>query len=315
MILSKPVQRISNSPFLLLTLTPLFWSGNIVLARGVNEIIPPIGLAFWRWTIALLLLLPFTWSHAKRDWSCALKSWKILSVISVFGISCFNTMLYQAAHTTTAINIALMQTTMPAVIILLSLLLFKEKISKPQFIGVSICVVGACSIILHGNWRTLLELAFVEGDIWMAVAVLLYALYSTLLRKGPQIHGLSLLTFTFALGILFLFPFYLWELSYSEPILLSWEVVFSVLYVSIFPSILSYLFWNRSIQLVGANRAGLFINLIPVFASILAVLLLNESLYAYHFFGMALIGCGMFLFNYQAVFASTPPSHCREMKN
>ncbi|MBF0289228.1 MAG: EamA family transporter [SAR324 cluster bacterium] len=304
MIPPKLIQRISNLPFLLLTLTPLFWSGNIVLARGINEIIPPIGLAFWRWTLALIFLLPFTWKHAKQDWKVALGSWKILTVISIFGISCFNTMLYKAAHTTTAINIALMQSTMPAVIILFSLLLFKEKISKIQMIGVSICMLGAFSIILHGNWKTLMELSFVEGDIWMAVAVVFYALYSTLLHKRPEIHGLSVLTFTFAIGISLLLPFYLWELSYSDPIELSWQVVSSILYVAVFPSIVSYLFWNRSIQLVGANRAGLFINLIPVFASILAVLLLGESLYVYHFAGMILIGCGMFLFNYQTVFAN-----------
>jgi len=293
----KLLNRINNSPYLLLLIPPLLWGGNIVLARGVNTIIPPTGLAFWRWTVALIFLLPFTWKYAKRDWTIAVQHWKILSILAVLGISTFNTMLYRAVHTTTAINGSLIQSTMPAIIIFITLFLFKERISKVQVFGVSVSVLGAFYIVIHGSWEALIELSFVEGDIWMFAAVILYAFYTALLRKRPKLHDFSFLTYTFALGIIGLLPFYLWELSFSPPIELSWKVLSSILYVALFPSIIAYLCWNRGIALIGANRAGLFIHFVPVFASILAIFLLNESFQIFHLIGMFLIIGGMFLFN------------------
>ena len=284
-------------PYLLTAVAPLCWGGNIVLARGVVDIIPPVSFAFWRWTIAFLILLPFTWRTARQDWALVVKSWKIMSVLSILGISFFNTMLYTAVHTTTAINGAMIQTTMPAVIILATLVLFKEKVSGMQILGVAICVFGAFIVILRGRWDTLLGMSFAPGDILMMGAVILYALYSALLRRRPLIHPLSFLIYTFGLGIIFLLPLYVWELAGSAAMILTLPVVLSILYVALFPSIVAYFCWNRGVEVLGANRTGLFINLIPVFASILAILFLGETLQAFHLIGMALICCGMILFN------------------
>ena len=275
----------------------LCWGGNIVLARGLADIIPPVSFAFWRWTIAFIILLPFTWSRARQDWPRVIKSWKIMSVLSILGISFFNTILYTAMHTTTAINGAMIQTTMPAVIILVTLLLFKETVSKLQILGVAVCILGAFIVILRGRWATLLGMSFAPGDILMMGAVILYALYSALLRQRPAIHPLSFLIYTFGLGILFLLPLYVWELSGSQTITLTHDVVLSILYVALFPSIMAYFCWNRGVEVIGANRAGLFINLIPVFASVLAILFLGETLQGFHIIGMALIFGGMILFN------------------
>jgi len=285
------------APYLILALAPLCWAGNIVLARGVADIIPPISFAFWRWTIAAIILLPFTRAHVKRDWPQAMHSWKIMILLSILGISAFNTLLYTAVQTTTAINGALIQTVMPAIIILITLLLYHEKILKLQTWGVSICIVGACFVVLRGKLATLLDQSFVKGDIIMLAAVALYALYSALLRKRPPIHPLSFLTFTFAIGSLALLPLYLLELTWTEPFELSRDVTLSLLYVAVFPSIAAYFCWNRGVELIGANRAGLFINLIPVFASILAILFLDESLQVFHVIGMVLIFSGMVIFN------------------
>jgi len=284
-------------PYLLTAVAPLCWGGNIVLARGVADIIPPVSFAFWRWVIAFLILLPFTWRTACNDWPVVVKSWKVMCVLSILGISFFNTMLYAAVHTTTAINGAMIQTSMPAVIILATLVLFKERVSGLQILGVAICFVGAFIVILRGRWDTLLEMSFAPGDILIMSAVFLYALYSALLRRRPAIHPLSFLIYTFGIGIIFLLPLYVWEQTGSATMNLTRPVILSILYVAVFPSIVAYFCWNRGVEVLGANRTGLFINLIPVFASVLAILFLGESLQAFHLIGMGLIFGGMILFN------------------
>ncbi len=291
------LRSLSEASYLLLTLAALFWAGNIVLARGVTDLIPPVSLAFWRWTGALLLVLPFTWRYVRQDWKAALHSWKIMLVLSILGIACYNTMLYKAVQTTTAINGALMQSSMPAVIILISLIGFRERISKLQLLGVMLSMSGAALIVLRGELKTLQTFAFVEGDLWMLAAVVLYAVYSVLLQKRPSIHPFSFLTLTFAVGSLCLLPLYIWEWSWVGPVNLNQDVLLSILYVAIFPSILAYLCWTRGIELIGANRTGLFINFIPLFASMLAISFLGETFHLFHAIGMALIFGGMVLFN------------------
>ena len=220
-----------------------------------------------------------------------------MSILSILGVSFFSTLLYTAVHTTTAINGAMIQTAMPAVIILATLLMFKEKVNRRQLLGVAICIFGAFIVILRGRWDTLLGMSFASGDILMMGAVIVYALYSALLRQRPAIHPLSFLIYTFGLGVIFLLPLYIWELAGSATMTLTLQVILSILYVALFPSIVAYFCWNRGVEVIGANRTGLFINLIPVFASILAILFLGETLQAFHIVGMALILGGMILFN------------------
>ncbi len=283
--------------YLLLVLPPLFWAGNSVLARGMAELIPPIALSFWRWVLALIFLLPFTWRQIVKDWPEIKRGWKILLLLGLFGIASFNTLLYSAAHSTTAINIALTQSVMPAVIVLISYLMFRDRISGRQFLAILLCIFGAGYIAIRGDLQRLVELKFVGGDLLMLPAVCLYALYSVLLRKRPAIHPLTLLTTIFFIGIVFLLPLYLWEIRMSPPLTLSRPVVLSLLYVALCPSILAYLWWNRGIHEIGANRTGLYINLTPLFAALLAVLFLNERFLGYHVAGIALIFSGLLLFN------------------
>jgi drug/metabolite transporter (DMT)-like permease len=284
-------------PYLLLAIAPLCWASNAVLARGVVDIIPPVSLAFWRWTIASLFLLPFAHRHAKRDWPLFTRNWKILFFLSLVGITGFNTLLYIAVHTTTAINAALIQTTMPAAIIVITWIGFKEKVTRLQSLGVGLCMLGGCLVVLRGRFSTFFELSFVQGDLLMLVAVLLYALYSVFLRRRPPMHQLSFLLYTFAMGAVGLLPFYIWELSCRGAFRLSAGTVLSISYLALFPSIVAFFCWNRGVELIGANRAGLFINLIPVFASLMAIIWLGESLRAFHIVGMLLIFIGMILFN------------------
>jgi len=283
--------------YLLLLLPPLFWAGNSVLARGVAELIPPVAMSFWRWTLALALLAPFTWTLVRKDWQQIRQHWKIITLIGLIGIASFNTLLYTAAQTTTALNIALTQSVMPAIIVLLSFLFYREKVSRLQVLAVVLCILGASIIVVHGDWQRLLQLQFVTGDLLMLLAVNLYALYSVLLRKRPQIHPLSFLTVTFAVGVVSLLPLYLWERSFTLPLQLSQTVLLSLLYVGLCPSILAYLCWNRGIEQIGANRAGLYINLIPLFASLMAILFLGERFQNYHLYGMLIIFSGLAQFN------------------
>lgn len=282
-------------PYGLLMLAALCWAGNIVVARGVIDLIPPIGFAFWRWTVASLMVLPFGLGHIVRQREKIAKNWKSLLLLALLGISGFNTLLYTAVHTTTAINGALIQTTMPAVIILISLILYREKSTWHQLAGVLLCTAGAAIIVLRGSLVMLLQLNFVTGDFLIIGAVGLYALYSVLLRERPAIHPLAFLAVTFSLGALGLLPFYLGELSVTGPLDLDLRVAGSIAFVAICPSIVAYFCWNHGVQLIGANRAGLFINLIPVFASVLAITFLGESMHWFHFAGMALIFGGVLI--------------------
>ncbi|BCR03256.1 multidrug DMT transporter permease [Desulfuromonas versatilis] len=293
------MSRLRNNlgPYLLLSLPPLFWAGNAVLARGVADLIPPVALAFWRWAIALALVLPFTWRQVLRDLPQARQGWKALLLLGFTGIACFNTLLYAAAHTTSAINIALMQTAMPALIILITFVLFRERIGGHQAFGVALAMTGAIAIVLRGELRTFLELAFAQGDLLMLAATLLYALYSAMLRLRPAIHPLSLLTLTFLIGVVFLLPLYAWEALHTPAPPLNAKVLASLAYVAVFPSVLAYLCWNRGVERIGANRAGLFINLTPFFASAMAAFFLGETIRGYHLAGMTLILSGMLLFN------------------
>lgn len=306
-MIKPPARELAKNlvPYLILSVAPLCWAGNIVLARGVADIIPPVAFAFWRWTLACVLILPFTLRQLAQDWPEITRRWKMLFGLAVLGISSFNTLLYTAVHTTTAINGALIQTTMPAVIVLLSLVLYREGVSCRQMAGVLLCLLGAGLIVLRGEWRTVQTLSFVQGDLLMIIAVILYGLYSALLRRRPPIHPLSFLAATFFLGSAGLLPVYLAELVSVGPFSLSRNIALSILYVALFPSIVAYFCWNRGVDRVGPNRAGLFINLIPVFASMLSVWLLGESIQIFHVAGMALIAGGMALF-YLAGSSSRP---------
>jgi drug/metabolite transporter (DMT)-like permease len=274
----------------------LCWASNIVLARGVVDLIPPVAFAFWRWTLAFLVVLPFTLRPLAQDRQEIVRHWKLLFLLSVLGISIFNALLNTAVHTTTAINGSLIQSTMPAVIVLLSHAFYREKISRRQMAGIAICMIGASLILLRGDLRTILAMSFVQGDLLMIIAVLAYGLYSVLLRRRPAIHPLSLLCATFFMGALGLLPAYLVELALIGAFALNWEITLSILYVAIFPSSVAYFCWNKGVGLLGPNRAGLFINLIPVFASLLSIWLLGESIQLFHLGGMTLIIGGMFIF-------------------
>ena len=292
-------------PYLLLTLVPLFWGGNAVVGRGMTEFISPITLAWTRWTVAFLLILPFALPSVRRDWQTIRSSWKMLLLLSLLGITIFNTLFYLALQTTQAINAALMQSAGPAVIVLLSWWWFGERTNQRQWLGLSLCFLGVGLVLFQGSWEVLQKFELVPGDLWLLPAVLAYASYTTLLRIKPAISLMSFLAVTFALGGSMLIPLMLLEWYWVGLPQGSLQLAWAVGYVSIFPSILAFLFWNRGVELIGPNLGGLFINLVPVFASLLAIIFLGESFRWYHAGGMLLVLSGMLLFRKSSVPRST----------
>ena len=292
-------------PYLLLTLVPLFWGGNAVVGRGMTEFISPITLAWTRWTVAFLLILPFALPSVRRDWQTIRSSWKMLLLLSLLGITIFNTLFYVALQTTQAINAALMQSAGPAVIVLLSWWWFGERTNQRQWLGLSLCFLGVGLVLFQGSWEVLQKFELVPGDLWLLPAVLAYASYTTLLRIKPAISLMSFLAVTFALGGSMLIPLMLLEWYWVGLPQSSLQLAWAVGYVSIFPSILAFLFWNRGVELIGPNLGGLFINLVPVFASLLAIIFLGENFQWYHAGGMLLVLSGMLLFRKSAVPRST----------
>ena len=317
---APPPWRIADRPYVLLVLAALFWSGNFIIGRAVHEAVPPIGLAFWRWAVASLIILAAAYPHLVRDWPALRAGWRNIVLLAVLGVTAYNTLVYVGLQTTSAINSLLMQSTMPVVIILMTFLLFGERFTLLQATGVLVSLGGAVTIVSKGDWVALLRLSFNVGDIWVmgAVAsyaaysallrrrlsfnvgdiwvmgaVASYAAYSALLRRRPSVHPLSLLAATFITGTIALAPFYGWETLVVRAMPGDLATVGAVAYLAVFPSVLAFFCYNRGVQAVGANRAGVFIHLVPVFGIFMAVAFLGEELSLTHLLGMGLIFTGI----------------------
>ncbi len=284
-----------NSAAVLLVIATLCWSGNFIVGRAVAYEIPPVALAFWRWTLGFCLVIGPAWRHLGRDAPALRRSLGSLVILSFLGIALFNTLVYIGLRTTTATNGVLLQSTMPLIILLFSFLIFRERVTSAQLVAVGVSLAGVIVIVSRGAFQTLRDLAVSAGDGWIFLAVLGYALYSVLLRRRPDVHPLTMLAATFALGSLMLAPVYLWESLSGEGLRLTTTAVSAIVYVAVFPSLVAYLCFNRAVELIGANRVGQYLHLMPVFGSILAAIFLRERMQGYHFAGALLIAAGIAL--------------------
>lgn len=281
--------------YVLMTLTCLFWAGNSVIGRAARDLVPPVGLAFWRWVLAFLLLIGFAWPHVKRDRAALLAAWPWVLALGILGVAAFNTLLYSGLQYTTAINALLMQSAQPPLIMLMAFLLFREHTGPLQIIGVLVSLIGVLVIVAGGDIDVLIHLRLNPGDAIILGAMLLWVLYSVLLRFRPQVHPLSFLAVTFAIAWVFILPFYIAELAAGRRIVPIAASFATIAYVGIFPSLLAYAFFNRGVELLGPARAGVFLNLMPVFGSLLAILLLGERFTPAHAVGIGLIAVGLLL--------------------
>ena len=282
---------------LMFVLPPLFWSGNLVMARGLHEVFPPVGLAFWRWTAALAILLAVGGRMAWLQRRSILSHWRLLVVYGLLGVAGYNTLLYVGLQTTTAINAAVLNAGLPLIIPLFTWLLAGERLTARQAVGLALSLSGVLWILCRGDPSALAALSFRAGDGWILLAVLSWAIYSALLRYRPA--DLSPLVFMLTMvgvGVAALCPFYTWELMASgRSMPLSGQSLAVVLYLALFASILAWICWNRSVVLIGATRTGLAFHLIPLFSGAMAIALLGEALYGYHLVGGLCILVGIVL--------------------
>jgi drug/metabolite transporter (DMT)-like permease len=294
--------RAWNNAYLLLAAVALFWAGNSIVGRAVRETIPPFTLALGRWTGALIILSPFAWRHVRRDRTTLLRHGKATLLLGLSGVAAFNALLYSGLHYTTATNGLLIQSAMPPIILLLGYLLYGEPAGGRQVLAVILSMIGVVIIVARGRFETLARLHIGIGDALVLAAVIAWSLYTVLLRLRPPVHPLSFLAVTFAIGILAMLP--LSAIEWASGARIAWGVgsLAALLYVAVFPSLVAYLLFNRSVGLIGAAPAGQVLNLTPVFGALLAMALLGEPVELFHFAGMILILAGIALF----AFASPP---------
>jgi len=287
--------RLANQPYLLLSIAALCWAGNAIVGRLAAGNIPPVTLAFLRWGLAFLIILPVAWKHLKRDWPSIRGRLGTMIFLSLTGIAGFNTLQYWALEHTQALNTLLLQSAAPLFVAGWSLILLGIRLTLSQAIGILVSMTGVLVILLHGNLTAIAAIDFNKGDLIFTVALLIFGLYSVMTLKRPPMHELSFVAFTFGCGAACLIPVLIPELMFRPAMQLNVPNVLSVIYVAVFPSTIAYLCFNRGIQLIGANRAAPFFHVVPVFGSAMAIVFLGETPQAFHLIGFALVLTGVFV--------------------
>ena len=283
----------------LLTSASFFWSGNFFAGKiAYLSDLTPFKLGFFRWLLAMLILLPFTFSEIVRNYNYYKKNILLMTFLGFLAVTVFNSLTYISLQTTLIINSTLMASIAPVLMIGFSWLIFKTKTTILQFTGIFLSLLGAFSIILKGNINNLFNLYFTSGDVWMFTAVVSWCLYSVLLKKiDNSISQLASLQVMVILGLLFIFPLYIIE-NYNTSFLPTQKIDFVIIiYVAIFASIIAFFSWNKGVSIIGPNRSSLFLHLIPVFSSIWAVSFLNEKFSFFHLIGIIFILSGIILSN------------------
>ncbi|MCW8944645.1 MAG: DMT family transporter [Sedimenticola sp.] len=288
-----------EKPALLLILTTLFWGGNAVVGKFALNYMSGMELSFWRWVLAFICLFPFAWRACRRDFSYYRKHIGLLCLLAILSVSIYNSFQYLALQWTSAINVGVVSATMPLDVFLLTWLFGQERANGLQKLGMLLALIGVGVVISKGDLDLLLGLQLNPGDLLMLTAVFGFALYSVLVKKLPaELDKLGLLLLLIFMGTIGILPFYLWDISDRETMSFNQDTLLILGYVAIFPAILSYYFWNKAVLIGGANQAGLYCNLISVFASLLAVIFLGESFRPYHVIGMVTIFFGILLATY-----------------
>lgn len=281
--------------YALLLATMIFWGGNAIAGKLAVGHVSPMLLTMARWGLAFVILLVLGWPRLREDWNVVRKHVLLLSALGMVGFTVFNIALYCALLYTTAINVSIEQAGMPMLIFLANFLLFRQHVSAAQIAGVVISVAGIALTASHGDPMRLVALDVNFGDALMLLAAILYAAYTVALRFKPRLHWQSLMIMLTGSAFVTSIPFVAGEFAYGAGILPDTRGWMVIVYTVIFPSILGQMFYIRGVELIGANRAGLFINLVPIFGTLLSILLLGESFHLYHAVALLMVlgGIGM----------------------
>ncbi len=289
-------RRAALYPYLLLTLASLFWAGNWIVGRAVRDSMPPVALTFWRWGVAALLLAPTALPRLAGKGAVLRRHWRVLFLLGLSGVALFQALVYAGLRYTTSVNGVLMNSAAPLFIILVAWIVDGERVTPRQLAGVALSFLGILVIMNRGEFASLRHFSFNPGDLVVLLAMPIWGIYSVLLRRRPpDLDSLALVFVIALIGLGVLAPFYALESWLFAAPLIGWKAAGSVLYIACFASIGAYLCWNRAVELIGANRAGFTIHLLPAFGTALAVLLLGETVHLFHLVGIATILIGVSL--------------------
>jgi drug/metabolite transporter (DMT)-like permease len=294
-MLRRLTTRLYDNAYLLLSFMALCWAGNQVLGRAVAGHIPPIAYSFLRWLLATVIVLPIGLAHVRRDWPVIRTHWRYLAFVGAIGGGLFNTLQYIALNYTTALNSVVLNSTGPIFIAMASFLLYRERLTLRQAAGTVVSMAGVMGIITNGDLDILHALTFNGGDLLLLTGMATNGIYTALLRDRPAIHWLSFLFVQFLVSALVVLPFWVWEIASGSRMEVTPFTLAAVGYIAIFPSVVAYICLTRGVELIGANRSGIFLHMIPLFGVLLAVGLLGEPLQMFLVIGFALIICGVAL--------------------
>lgn len=281
---------------LLLGTASLCWAGNWVVGRVIREQVPPMALSFWRWVVCLAVLLPLSWSALRREWPTVRRAWPVLVPLGMLGIGNFAMAMYLGLQFTTATNGVLLHSATPAFIVVISFCVGLGHPTPRQLAGIALSLGGVVAIICHGSPASLLSTTVNHGDLWILAGVVSWAVYTILLARYPvRVEPMVFLTAITVVGLVWIAPFYAWELATGARMQLTLASVASVSYVALPASLVAFVAWNEGVAAIGANRAGVFLYLVPAFGSLLAVGLLGESFRGFHAVGIGLILAGVTL--------------------
>ena len=287
------------SAYLFLVLATFCWSGNFIVGKFATVYeIPPLTLNVFRWISVWFILIPFTYKEIFENLTYIKKNWLVISFMGVITISTFNSVVYFALNYTQVINAVLMLSAIPAATIVLSSLMKIEETNIFQLLGLVLSIIGIGSIISNGDIQKIISLDFNKGDMWMLVCVITWSLYSTLLKKNNfKLSQFTLIQLMVSVGILFLIPQFFYEKSIGLELSLDKNFILILIYVAIFPAIAAYYFWQKGIEIIGPNRASMFIQLMPLFSAVMAIIIFKEKFELYHFVGAIFILSGIYLSN------------------
>ena len=285
--------------YTLLVLASLCWSGNFIVGKFATLFeIPPLTLNTFRWISVWLILIPFTFKEIYKNLAYIKKNLLAIAFMGVITISTFNSVVYFALNYTQVINAVLVLAIIPAVTIVLSALMKVEKSNIFQIFGLILSIIGVGSIISNGDIQRIVSLSFNNGDLWMLVCVLSWALYSTLLKKNKfKLSQFSLIQIMVSVGVIFLIPQYFYEQSIGLELNFNKAFFLILFYVVVFPAIVAYYCWQKGIEIIGPNRATMFIQLMPLFSAVMAIIIFKEKFELYHFVGATFIVSGIYLSN------------------
>jgi drug/metabolite transporter (DMT)-like permease len=283
------------SPYLLLTLTSLFWSLNWVIGRAIVGHVSPLAITFIRWVVAVALMLPFAWPQIRASWPAIRRNWKTVAWLGFWGTGLHNAFAYVGLQYTTATNGVILNSSVPVMIILLGWVIYRDTITRIQAAGVLVSLVGVLTILTRGDPRVLVDLTLNTGDLIVLGGMLFWAAYTIFLRMKPaELPGLAMLACCAVVGVALLIPLAAFEMAFMDGrVELKPATVLAMLYLGVFPSFVSYVFWNKAVAEVGSNVAGIFMHLMPAFGSLLAWIFLGERIQLFHLAGIALILAGI----------------------